>query len=148
MPAFPSKKYVGQFEPRFIRIRAKNLTQFLNMFLALPLVKVHPSLPKYLKDKAESPTHQQEMQKLFDNNPSEDFEVVEEWPWNDSMMTEADQEQEQEFEHPSTLLQSSRIPTVPNDEEETFTCIDAKKLVIDMISPEKLLLPQSTSQEE
>ena len=55
IPEFPRKKFVGNLDPNFIRIRATNLTQFLNMFLALPMVKKNDKVPRYFKDRAHGP---------------------------------------------------------------------------------------------
>ena len=52
MPTFPKKKYFGNMEPAFLQQRCQQLTLFLQVFLAHPLVKTCPLVPVYFKGKA------------------------------------------------------------------------------------------------
>ena len=51
-PNFPRKKYIGNMEPQFLELRGQQLSLFLQMFLAHPLVKTCPLVPVYFKSKA------------------------------------------------------------------------------------------------
>ena len=51
-PNFPKKKYIGNLEPAFLQQRSNQLSLFLQMFLAHPLVKTCPLVPVFFKNKA------------------------------------------------------------------------------------------------
>ena len=52
MPTFPKKKLFGNTEPAFLLIRRQQITLFLQVFLAHPLVKTCPLVPVYFRGKA------------------------------------------------------------------------------------------------
>lgn len=54
MPSFPKKRYIGNTEPAFLEQRAQQISLFLQVFLAHPLVKQSNFLPVYFKGKAQS----------------------------------------------------------------------------------------------
>ena len=51
-PTFPKKKYIGNTEPAFLQQRAQQLSLFLQVFLAHPLVIACPLVPVYFRSKA------------------------------------------------------------------------------------------------
>ena len=91
IPDFPSKKFFGNMEPRFIKIRAKNLTQFLNMFLAIPMVKQHHLVPLYFRDKAYGDESGQSIEKLLRLSGYVGGKSIEK-PWDLAETTEANSE--------------------------------------------------------
>ena len=82
IPDFPSKKYVGNLQDRYIRIRAKNLTMFLNMFLSVASVRANHMLYLYFRDKAYGQASEETVKQLVSNI---EFEG-ETMPWNDETL--------------------------------------------------------------
>ena len=67
IPEFPNKKYLGNLQERYIKIRAKNLTQFLNMFLSVAMVRANHLLYLYFRDKAYDQESEESIKQLVSN---------------------------------------------------------------------------------
>ena len=109
IPEFPNKKYLGNLQERYIKIRAKNLTHFLNMFLSVEMVRANHLLYLYFRDKAYDQASEEVVKKLvsnFDCSENKNLNL----PWNDDSLR-------------------SSILTMPSPKNQTMSLLKSENLM-------------------
>ena len=109
IPEFPNKKYLGNLQERYIKIRAKNLTQFLNMFLSVAMVRANHLLYLYFRDKAYDQESEESVKQLVSNFDCGDNKFLN-LPWNDDSLR-------------------SSILTMPSPKNQTMSLLKSENLL-------------------